>query len=524
MDAQTRREFYRRFLREAEVASQLDHQNILPIYSYGEQDGLPYIIMPYISGGTLSEYIAQHGPLSLQEALWHIEQIAAALDYAHARGCVHCDIKPANILLDGEQRVMLADFGIARISTESTLKLTGERRFVTEANALMGTPDYISPEQALGQDLNGGSDVYSLGILLFFLLAGQLPFKADSSIALALMHVHESPPSLCLWRADVSPLVDGVVHRALAKSYAERYPTAGAFSKAFAQALDIPFDSKGMKKQSSHGKAKEYNLESVLLVPKPVVQVKKAPLLPPHPRFRPLRPLFLGPRFMLVAAILLVVLVGTTTTATILVAQRLSSPSKVTVKVPLPTSTRSTNPDVLTDEKNWPTTSEFFYDSQQQYHILNKSSKSFSAALYSSHEYHNFKLTVTGTLERGDKSVGDYYGVVIRSAADKSHFYLFEINTMTGEYDFLRWDSKTGWAPDLVSGTVSSVLFGVGKRNTVTIIAQGNSFTFFVNNKQVGKTITDNSKQALTSGYIGLYVEGNDAEVPFSDLFISPLT
>ena len=530
MDAHTRREFYRRFLREAEVASQLAHPNILPIYSYGEQDGLPYIIMPYISGGTLSEYIAEHGPLSLKEALWHLEQIASALDYAHARGCVHCDIKPANVLLDGEQRIMLADFGIARISNESTLKLTGERRFVTEANALMGTPDYISPEQALGQDLDGRSDVYSLAILLFFLLAGELPFKADSSIALALMHVHDAPPSLCLWRADVSPVVDGVIHRALAKGKDERYQTARAFSASFAQALEIPFDSKGIRKQGSReeGSAKEYNLDSVLLVPKPEVQVKHASTLPRRTRFRSARAFFWGPRLTLIASILLIILVGTTTMATVLIGQRLSAHRHITKVTATPTPhTLTGNEDMLSDESNWPTGALYFYDKQQQYHILNKSSSTYRAVLYNSHDYSNFRLTVTGTLARGDNLDSDYYGVVIRATSDESNFYLFEISNSSngdyGEYSFLRKGTKgsNDWT-QLSSNNIPWMHLGIGKSNTITIVAQGNNFTFFVNNKEVGKAV-DNSTLALSTGNIGLYVEGGNTEVPFSDLFIQEL-
>src|SRR6266550_5946474 len=195
MDRQAQKNFYKRFLLEAEAASKLDHPHILSIYSYGQDQGLPYIVMPYMPGGTLSEYVQKHGPLSLTEAQLYLEQIAAALDYAHEQGCVHCDVKPANILLDGAGNALLSDFGIARLMQPDAV---AAERAMKSPETLMGTPDYISPEQALGQPLDGPSDIYSLAVTLFFLLAGSPPFKAESSIAMALLHVHETPPSLGL--------------------------------------------------------------------------------------------------------------------------------------------------------------------------------------------------------------------------------------------------------------------------------------------------------------------------------------
>src|SRR5258708_4874463 len=234
IDKQLQKNFYTCFLREAQAASELDNPNILPIHSYGEHHGLPYIVMPYMAGGNLAEYVSRYGPLSLSEAQYYLEQISSALDYAHEHRCVHCDVKPANILLDGAGHAMLSDFGIVRLMQPEDATV---QQSMKSAETLMGTPDYISPEQALGERLDGRSDVYSLGVTLFFFLIGSPPFKAESSIAMALMHVHETPPAPGTLRADVTPHIDKVVAKALSKWPEERFQTAGEFSAAVAQAV-----------------------------------------------------------------------------------------------------------------------------------------------------------------------------------------------------------------------------------------------------------------------------------------------
>src|SRR5215471_11335872 len=151
MDRRAQKNFYHRFLLEAEATSELDQPNILSIYSYGQHNGLPYIVMPYMSGGTLSEYVNKHGPLSLHEAALYLEQIASALDYAHENGRVHCDVKPANILRESQVHVVLSDFGIVqRIQPNNQ----SDEQSPESTDSLMGTPDYISPEQALGERLD----------------------------------------------------------------------------------------------------------------------------------------------------------------------------------------------------------------------------------------------------------------------------------------------------------------------------------------------------------------------------------
>jgi len=518
MDARMQREFYRHFLREADAASKLDHPNILPIYSYGEQDGLPYIVMPYMSGGTLGEYIAQRGPLSLEEARWYLEQVAAALDYAHEHGCVHCDIKPANMLLDDEGHLMLSDFGIARLTQ------TGEGGVPAGAKSpetLVGTPDYLSPEQALGRPLDGRSDVYSLGITLFYLLAKQFPFKADSTLALALLHVHEPPLSLALLRANVTPGIDRVIHKALAKEPEGRFQTASAFIKAFADAIataEQEAKTVNPDKQAKvlAGLPRDASEAQRVLIPyKPVVKVKPVATYKADST-RVMRSI--GVVF------LLLLLIGTSSFAVrFIVAQILAG------KASVPTSTQNSivtgisgsRVDQLNNRTNWPLSSTFFYDApQNHYHILNKSEKNVALAFYTAHRYSDFRLNITVQEIRNSEDGADYYGVVFRSAADQSRYYLFEVSReMGGQYAFWLYDGQ--WS-SIATGPAPMLRADPLKSNTLTIEANKHTFTFQINGQRVHSPIADTSKSPLTTGQIGLYVEDAGAEVAFWNLFIDP--
>lgn len=505
MDKQTQKNFYRRFLREAQAASELDHPNILSIYAYGEHNGLPYIVMPYMPGGTLSEYIAKHGPLSLSEAQQYLEQISSALDYAHQQGCVHCDVKPANILLDGQGHVVLSDFGIVRLmqpDPEATLQS------IKSSEILMGTPDYISPEQALGRPLDGRSDVYSLAVTLFFLLAGKPPFKAESSIAMALMHVHEKPPVLGMMRADITHQIDSVIGKALSKWPEERFQAAGEFSAAFAEAATNADQSASLasgakrKANGSSGGGKQG-----IAALKPIVQVK-----PTSKRSFKLK------RVVLPLILLLAVVISSIVTVNLV--------SFFTNLHPPQQATPSTTPtDYLADKNMWPPRSPTNFFKNGQYHIKNIPPLSIAIAYYDvfgNPQFTNFSLTVTTSEIHGSHDGGDYYGVVFRSSTDQLHYYLFEIadTASGGQYGFWRYDGQT--QKPLAIGIVPSLLPNLGQNNVITIQVKDNTFNFFVNRKLL-RAVTDTSKPVLSSGDVGLSVEGLNTEVAFSHLQIDKL-
>ena len=165
--------FLERFRRETDAAASLEHPNIMPVYEYGERGGLAYLVMPYISGGTLRDVMENEGQLSFQKAVNYLEQMAAALDFAHARGVIHRDIKPANMLLTPEGRLLLTDFGLVKVLSENQ----SEQMRLTGAGAPVGTPDYMSPEQVIGSEVDGRADQYSLGVVLFQMLTDTTPFQ-----------------------------------------------------------------------------------------------------------------------------------------------------------------------------------------------------------------------------------------------------------------------------------------------------------------------------------------------------------
>jgi serine/threonine-protein kinase len=213
--------FVGRFQREARTVARLDHLHIVPIYDVGVENDQPYLVMRLLTGGSLHDRLAREGALSPAQILPILNHIADALDEAHAQGIIHRDLKPSNILFDRRGAAFVSDFGIAKVMASATA-YTG--------TGIIGTPEYMSPEQARAmKELDPRSDVYSLAVMVFEMLTGQLPYKADTPMGLAMAHVLEPVPSLRQVNPGVSKAVDAVVQRALAKEPPQRYASASEF-------------------------------------------------------------------------------------------------------------------------------------------------------------------------------------------------------------------------------------------------------------------------------------------------------
>jgi beta-lactam-binding protein with PASTA domain/serine/threonine protein kinase len=222
-------DFIRRFRREAQSAASLDHPNIVSIYDVGEEDDIYYIVMEYVEGMTLKEYINRTGPLHPKEAVQIMEQIVSAIAHAHDNQIVHRDIKPHNILIDHMGHIKVTDFGIAMALSSTT---------ITHTNSVLGSVHYLSPEQARGGLSTKKSDIYSLGIVLFELLTARMPFEGESAVSIALKHLQSETPSVKRWNPAVPQSIENVVLKAMAKDPFHRYEAAEEMENDLKTAFD----------------------------------------------------------------------------------------------------------------------------------------------------------------------------------------------------------------------------------------------------------------------------------------------
>ncbi|MDX1523913.1 MAG: protein kinase, partial [Anaerolineae bacterium] len=224
--------FVKRFRHEAQAIAALEHVHILPLHDFGTEDGYTYMVMRYITGGTLADYMGR--PMNYERVVKVIGDIARALDYAHQRGVIHRDVKPSNILIDEQGEPLLTDFGIAKVAKGSNATR------ITGTGLVLGTPEYIAPEQAENEEIDGRSDIYSLGVVMYELLTGRPPYQAHTPLAVVMMHVKDTlPPSPRSINPDIPEALESVVMKAMAKDPKERFQTAGEMADTLKQALRV---------------------------------------------------------------------------------------------------------------------------------------------------------------------------------------------------------------------------------------------------------------------------------------------
>ncbi len=241
-EAAARVGFRERFDREAQVVAQLHHSNIVEVYDYGEAGGIPYLVMQYVGGGTLSSKLRNGRPLPVAQATRYIVQMAQALHHAHQRGIIHRDIKPSNMLLDEQDphHLLLSDFGIAKLLSgpgDSSPPEGAVHQPLTTAGSIIGTPEFMAPEQAKGETIDPRTDIYSLGLVLYLLLTGRLPFRSDTPWGVLYQQINDAPPALSQINPAVPENVVQVLSAAIAKDPQQRFQTAEAFARALESAM-----------------------------------------------------------------------------------------------------------------------------------------------------------------------------------------------------------------------------------------------------------------------------------------------
>jgi len=512
--------FIKRFVNEARTLAKLSHPNILPLYDFGEANGVPYIIMPLMVG-TLVDRI-RGGPMAPREVARILAPIADALDYAHNQGLLHRDIKPNNILFDARDTPIIADFGIAKYM-ESASSLTGA--------GIIGTPDYMSPEQARGEPLDRRSDIYALAVMVYQMLTGQTLFRATTPMGVIFKHVSEAPRPLRQLHPELSAEIDAVVMKSLAKTPAERHQSCAEFARAFAAAAEpatrpapppaptgpaptaiehYPPQSYPQPAAQPQPAKKEGGGAGVWLS---VIGIVVAIALCAFIAFGMLGLGVLGAGTSS-AARTEQAATDTAATAQARIAQEATATAQVVEATQAAIASNITrwtswpvaySDDFSYDQDTWPTGdyTDDRADVNQQivggvYRWEAATSKGVSFRSTITHLDSIADLYLTVDVRQTSGPAGADYGIVFRKEADDS-FYYFAVSE-TGQFDFAVLES--GQWTTLIDWTETDTI-KPGQVNTITVVAEGAHFTFFINRQMIAEA--DDSR--LRRGTMGLGIE-----------------
>ncbi len=524
------KEFVQRFQQEARIIANLEHPHILPVFDYGESDGVAYFVMRYLDAGTLKDKMEAGRPLPMNEIDRIFTQLTDALSYAHGRGVVHRDLKPANALIDAQGNLFLTDFGIAKILESASPGLT-------RTDAIMGTPAYISPEQAQSRPVDQRSDIYSLGIILYEMVTGSVPFTADTPLAVVLKHISDPLPLPSIIKPDIPAPIEQVILKALAKNPNDRFTTAAEFVAAWKRALEqfetIRHGPETVPPLVSHP------MPTVHPVEQKAVPAQKAASKSGMPVGWVIGCLAGACLLLAVAGIAVFALnrpnlpLFASATETPLPTNTAAIPPATDTPVPLPTDTPApaSNGSILLKDDfsasrdQWGTLTDS--DSSVEYDNDSLRMKLFQKNFVvwsrpNDSEYENIHVEITAT--NNDTNSTTAFGIVCFQQSEDWSFYYFAV-TPAGEYLIIR----------ATTGKDDVYLTNNGNWGSSNLIAQnaasyrigadcgGGTLTLYVDGKQIA-SVNDST---YSTGHVGLFAWSGEntasADVSFDDFLMTSL-
>jgi serine/threonine protein kinase len=519
--------FKARFEQEAQLAATLDHPNIVSIYDFGEDRGLTYLAMQYVGGGTLRQSLQHQRPLEAALTIHYILQMARALHHAHQHGIVHRDVKPQNMLISASDphQLLLSDFGIAKIFDRgqeetrtgyATLPATPLHPLTTSTGQIIGTAAYMAPEQVERQPVDARTDVYALGIVLYQMLTGNVPFQSTTTVGLMYQHVHTLPIPVRQVNPNAPETLADITERALAKKPAQRFPSAEAMAMALESArasltrpiFTVPNPQTGTpytSHPSTHTSAPTpptYNIPSQSQI-SPASYYPPANNAPPYSIPTPRRKNW----FPVVGAILVALLL---VAFTIIKWPASSGPLPFTAATPTPTGAFTDT--FSSNNYDWPqANSDGLTASIEQGHYTlttdNQQNTHFPYPKAVSLLPTRFTFTTEIAQDQGSLQV--FYGLVFYLQPERAQCYAFIINN-SGNYQILRYDGGNAPFKQLWGGNSTAIQRAIHSKNRLQVIARNGQYSFTINDQAVPlkpgqSTLSDTT---YPTGEPGLFVAG----------------